>query len=294
MPTELDALEASCLCGAVAWRVSGRVSSMSHCHCSRCRKAHGSPYATYVSAPAEHFAFERGRDTVVVAPSSAAFARAECGWCGRCGSVVPDGAPRNGRVGMPAGGFDGDPGVVPEAHIFVGSKAPWHAIADELPRFDAFPSGVDLPVLPDPQIAGAAPAGGARGSCLCGGVAYVVVRPFLRCRTCHCARCRKASAAANVTYLVTALGGVRVTRGEHLLATFVFHVPGARPFRTAFCSGCGSRMPDLDTARGIAVVPMGSLDDDPGIRSERHIFVGSRAPWDVIGDELPQDEAAPA
>ena len=95
-----------------------------------------------------------------------------------------------------------------------------------------------------------------------------------------------------MTYLVTALGGVRFSRGEQLLATF--HVPGARYSTTVLCTECGSRMPRLDEERGIAIVPMGSLDDDPGARSERHIFVGSRAPWDVITDDLPRDEAAPA
>jgi len=47
-------------------------------------------------------------------------------------------------------------------------------------------------------------------------------------------------------------------------------------------------MPRLDPNRGIAVVPMGSLDDDPGIRPTAHIFVGSKAPWFEIADDLPQ------
>jgi len=33
---------------------------------------------------------------------------------------------------------------------------------------------------------------------------------------------------------------------------------------------------------------MGSLDDDPGIRPQEHIFVGSKSPWDVFADDLPQ------
>ena len=40
----------SCLCGDVAWAVSGPLELMSHCHCSMCRKAHGSAFATYVGA----------------------------------------------------------------------------------------------------------------------------------------------------------------------------------------------------------------------------------------------------
>ena len=45
-----------------------------------------------------------------------------------------------------------------------------------------------------------------------------------------------------------------------------------------------------DIARRLtpAIIPMGSLDDDPGIRPMRHIFVGSKAPWLAISDALPQ------
>lgn len=38
----------------------------------------------------------------------------------------------------------------------------------------------------------------------------------------------------------------------------------------------------------LAVVPMGSLDDDPGIRPQAHIFVSSSTPWETIADGLPQ------
>ena len=43
------------------------------------------------------------------------------------------------------------------------------------------------------------------------------------------------------------------------------------------------------------MVPMGALDDDPGIRPQAHIFVASKAPWDTIEDALPQHaEYAPS
>ena len=45
--------------------------------------------------------------------------------------------------------------------------------------------------------------------------------------------------------------------------------------------------------RGRVVVPAGSLDDDPGAREELHIFVGSKAPWYEIADDLPRHEAYP-
>jgi hypothetical protein len=53
-------------------------------------------------------------------------------------------------------------------------------------------------------------------------------------------------------------------------------------------------MPRSDRERGFVVVPMGSLDDDPGIRPERHIFAGSKAPWYEIPDDLPQHAEYPS
>jgi hypothetical protein len=37
-----------------------------------------------------------------------------------------------------------------------------------------------------------------------------------------------------------------------------------------------------------AWLPMGALEQDPGVRPLHHIFVGSKAPWFAITDGLPQ------
>jgi hypothetical protein len=87
-------------------------------------------------------------------------------------------------------------------------------------------------------------------------------------------------------------GRARFERGEDLLTSY--KMPDARYFTQTFCRACGSPMPRADRERGFAVVPMGSLDDDPGIRPSRHIFVGSMAPWYAITDDLPQDMEAAA
>jgi hypothetical protein len=271
--------QATCLCGSVAWQLDGPLERMSHCHCSRCRKTHGAAFATYVMGPAERFRL-RGSEHVVRWESSPGFFRC---FCGRCGSVVP-GDPFEGLVFLPAGNFDDDPGVRPLAHIFAASKAPWFEIRDTLPRFDTYPAGIDAPVLPDrPPLD---PPGAPRGSCLCGSVTYVIEGQPLRCMNCHCTRCRKARSAAHASNLFTANDGVRFTRGEDLLLSY--KVPDAQHFTHVFCRTCGSPMPRIDPGRGIAVVPMGALDDDPGMHPQAHIFVGSKAPWYEIADALPQ------
>lgn len=275
---------ARCLCGTVAWELEGPFELMSHCHCSRCRKTHGTAFATYIGAAAERFRLD-GAGSVSRWESSPGFFRP---FCGRCGSVVP-GEPHEGRVFAPAGNLEDDPGCRPLAHIFRASKAPWYEIPDSLPAFDTYPEGFDAPVLPDREPLD--PAGGIRGSCLCGGVAYVIDGRPVRAAHCHCNRCRRARSAAHASNLFTAADDLRFTRGENLLASY--KVPEAQFFTHVFCRVCGSSMPRIDRQRGIAVVPMGGLDDDPGLRPQAHIFVADKAPWYEIADSLPQHAGYP-
>ena len=276
--------QASCLCGSVGWQIDGPLEWMSHCHCSRCRKTHGTGFATYVAGAADGFSM-RGREHVVRWESSPGFYRC---FCGRCGSVVPGDA-FEGRVFAPAGNFDDDFAERPLAHIFVASKAPWYQIADGLPQFDAYPEGIDASVLPDrPPLD---PPGAPRGSCLCGAVSYLVEGQPIRAMNCHCSRCRKARSAAHASNLFTSADGVRFTRGGDHLASY--KVPDAQFYTHIFCRTCGSSMPRIDPGRGIAIVPMGGLDDEPGMHPQRHIFVGSKAPWYEIADALPQHEEYP-
>ena len=130
----MPAIRGSCLCGEVAWELSEPPESITHCHCSRCRKSHGAAFGTYVRSRAEAFRFTRGRERAVRWESSPGCHRP---FCGRCGSPMPRVSPD--LVGIPAGSLDGDPGARPLAHIFVASKAPWYEIADALPRFDEYP-----------------------------------------------------------------------------------------------------------------------------------------------------------
>lgn len=265
---------AQCLCGAVAWELDGPFESMVHCHCSRCRKAHGSAFATYLAGRAENFRLAGAIDR---AGWKSAPGVMRC-FCRHCGSVVP-GDPVDGQVFVPAGNFTADPGIRPLAHIFTASKAPWYEIRDRLPRFDGYPPGIAAPAFPERRSPD--PPGTPRGSCLCGAAAYRLTAAPQRCVNCHCSRCRRARSAAHGSYLFAA---VTYTRGAEVLQLFT--LPEAPRFSYAFCSACGSSLPR--PAAGPVGIPMGTLDDDPGLRPQLHIFVGSKAPWFEITDDLPQ------
>ena len=72
-----------------------------------------------------------------------------------------------------------------------------------------------------------------------------------------------------------------------------FRDPDAKHFAQAFCRHCGSAAPRLDPSRGVAVVPLGILDDDPGQQPDDHIFTGSKAGWYTITDQIPAFERYP-
>jgi hypothetical protein len=122
-------------------------------------------------------------------------------------------------------------------------------------------------------------------------VAFEITGAPIRVHHCHCSRCRKARGTANSTNMAVSLDGVRFVYGEELVVSY--KVPDAKFFTHAFCRVCGSSLPHRDLARSLVIVPMGALDDDPGVRPERHIFVDSKAPWDEITDALPRFSGKP-
>jgi hypothetical protein len=280
-------VQGRCLCGGVVFEVTAPLGMVMHCHCSICRKFHGSAFATHGVVPADGVRWLAGRELVHRVRSSATNTRP---FCSRCGSNVPSDEV-SGTVFVPLGNLDDDPGARPLAHIFVGSKAPWYEIPGTLPQFDEYPPGFDTPALPDPPR-DPVPAGSIGGSCLCDAIAYRVDGPIGLVRHCHCSRCRRARSAAHATNGFVDPATFRWTRGEELLD--VYKVPEAERFTQTFCRTCGSAMPRAFPNRPFVVIPMGSVDGDPGTRPCEHIYVGSKTPWYEIADTLPQHAESPA
>ena len=67
-------------------------------------------------------------------------------------------------------------------------------------------------------------------------------------------------------------------------------VHGTEELNDTRCASCGSLLYSVVRVGAYVHVALGSLVDDPSIRPTEHIFVGSKAPWFEITDDLPQAE----
>jgi hypothetical protein len=143
----MPSVRGSCLCGGVRFVIEGPLQRPLHCHCSRCRKQHGAAFRSRVRVSATDFKWLQGEDLVSYYESSPGFRR---GFCRVCGSPVVN---RPGpayqpalenpaialELGIPLGILDDDPGISPECHCFVDSKAAWFEITDDLPQYPGYP-----------------------------------------------------------------------------------------------------------------------------------------------------------
>lgn len=143
-------LRGSCLCGGVKFEITGPLAKPLNCHCEQCRKQHGAAFRSRARVKAEDFRWLQGEELVKYYESSPGFRR---GFCGTCGSPVINRPGPGYRLlannpgaiaefGIPLGILDDDPGVRPAEHVFVGEKAPWLDLTDDLPKHLTLPPGV--------------------------------------------------------------------------------------------------------------------------------------------------------
>ena len=292
-------ISGSCLCGKVAFTAQGVHDSMSHCHCSMCRKIHGTAFATYLSV--DSFSIERGASHIRQYESSPGFFRC---FCDSCGSVLPDRVPEqrdDGKPGLsdwyiPAGLLDEDPGVRPNRHIFAESKANWYPITDALPQYNGYTQLLASPRSPAPgdttrTAAATDDSQLFHGSCLCGDVHYEFDGAPEQLMYCHCSRCRKVKGAAHATNAFVKPERFRWLEGE--TGVVIYDLPGAQRFGNSFCQRCGSSVPRKSANSPLWNIPAGSIDDAIEMAPKAHIYTASKAPWFAICDDTEQFSEIP-
>ncbi|PAQ08877.1 GFA family protein [Mesorhizobium temperatum] len=123
------------------------------------------------------------------------------------------------------------------------------------------------------------------GKCLCGAVQYAVADEFIYAANCHCSNCRRTTGSAFKPFAGIERERLSLTKGEDNLLIF-----GEETGHDTRCKTCGSLLYSVVRDGAFVHVAMGTLVDEPTIRATQHIFVGSKAKWFTIADDLPQYE----
>jgi hypothetical protein len=126
-------IEGSCLCGRIRFEIDGKVSAYWLCHCSKCRRVSGGPFATAALCRRSHFRWLAGEDEVARFDTGSGYIRTFCRKCGSPAPLVQEG--QRSVLLMP-GTLNAEYDASLARHIFVGSKAGWWKIADDAPQFE--------------------------------------------------------------------------------------------------------------------------------------------------------------
>ena len=130
-------IRGQCECRRVRYEVDGDINDFSHCHCSQCRRLHGAAFATFAGVLRKQFRYVSGEGDTSEYASSASHRRVFCAECGSNILVALDSEPDALYLSMST--IEGNPPRPRGYHIYVGSKAPWYEISDDLEQYDTEP-----------------------------------------------------------------------------------------------------------------------------------------------------------
>jgi hypothetical protein len=132
----MSTIRAKCLCEGIEYVIEGKLGPIYNCHCSKCRRWHGSAFRTRASIETSQFKIVKGSELLSSFKSSQNVTKH---FCRECGSPIHSTYLDSPEViGIPLGALEGVESS-PEAHIFVESKASWYEIADDLPQYLNWP-----------------------------------------------------------------------------------------------------------------------------------------------------------
>jgi hypothetical protein len=125
-------LTGRCSCSAVQYAVDDAFEYALNCHCSGCRRATGSAFKAFAGIRRSRLSVTKGQDRLMIVGN----AMAHDARCNRCGSLLYSQVRLGEYLHVTLGTLDTSPSMVPTAHIFVASKAPWFTIGDGLQQYE--------------------------------------------------------------------------------------------------------------------------------------------------------------
>ena len=243
-------MKGSCLCGGVAFEVTGPARPVVACHCTQCRKQSGHFWAAS-AVPMAGLTLLRSETLAWYAATDSA----RRGFCTGCGAFLFWQATGSDQISFAAGAIDGPTGL--------GVAEEWY-LEDAGDYYHGAPSQAE----------------GLHGSCLCGANRFTLPGPMGAVWGCHCHQCRKTSGHCSASFDADPEAmewQARSTRD---------HVGPAGGVRS-FCPTCGSGLTFHGPTE--FSVEAGVIDNPTGGRLVRHSFVADKGDYYDLGDGLLQD-----
>lgn len=125
-----------CLCGSVRFQINGAIRNIVYCHCSQCRKAQGSAFATNGIVRAQDFKILSGEEALTGYESTPGQTKYFCKTCGS--PIMSKAASKPDQIRIRLGTVESDIEERPMAHIFATSKANWEEITGDLPQYESY------------------------------------------------------------------------------------------------------------------------------------------------------------
>lgn len=131
-------LTGQCLCGAISFEADGDVPVMANCHCTACRQATGTAFATLM--------FMKEEDVKITGTPKTYQHHSDAGslmtkhFCENCGSpMFAQNSNRPGMIALRAGTINEQEEFTPKANVYVSSMMNSTLLDDSIPAFEKMP-----------------------------------------------------------------------------------------------------------------------------------------------------------
>ena len=102
-------LKGKCLCEEIAYSYQGKIGAIVNCHCSKCRRWHGSAFRTRTVIESKGFKWLKGKELLAYYDSSENVTKT---FCKKCGSNLISIYKNNDKIlGFPLGACEGIPAL---------------------------------------------------------------------------------------------------------------------------------------------------------------------------------------
>lgn len=128
-----------------------------------------------------------------------------------------------------------------------------------------------------------------KGKCNCNTVSFEIDTLVQDVFVCHCSICRRSTGGTGIAVTVVRNNSFHWLTGKEQIS--LWSKPG-HDWQTSFCSICGSTLPGKNDEHNMYIPVSLFCDGVENLKVAHHLFVGSKAAWEEIGDDGKQHVGA--